>query len=130
MIDLARWHEVDRIFAEVLERPPAARPAFLDEACAGDPALRRELERLLAADAGTTGFLDREPGDLLGLAFDDREEGGTLGPYRLLRRIGGGGMGAVYLACREDGHYQRDVAVKVLRSGLASTEALHRFLIE
>ncbi len=130
MINLRRWHEVDRIFAETLDRPPPERTAFLDTACAGDRALRREVERLLAADRTGAGFLERPPAELLSLALDEREEGGSLGPYRLLRRIGSGGMGTVYLARREDEHYQRDVAVKVLRSGRASTEAFHRFLAE
>ncbi len=130
MIDSERWRAVDRLFAAALERPPAERSGFLDAACAGDPALRREVEKLLAADEEGAGFLERPPSELLDLALDDREEGGRLGPYRLLRRIGSGGMGAVYLARREDEQYQRDVAIKILRSGLASTDALHRFLAE
>jgi serine/threonine-protein kinase len=129
-MNLERWHEVDRLFAEVLDRPPAERTAFLDEACAGDTALRQEVERLLAADAEGSRFLAGPPDELLGLALEDREEGGSLGPYRLLRKIGSGGMGTVYLARREDEHYERDVAIKVLRSGLASTEVYHRFLAE
>ena len=128
-MDPERWREVDRLFAEVLERPPAERPPFLDSACAGDTALRREVERLLAADEQGASFLGGGPGELLELALDDRE-GGSLGPYRLLRRIGSGGMGTVYLARREDEHYRRDVAIKVLRSGLASTESYHRFIAE
>jgi serine/threonine protein kinase len=130
MIDPKRWREVDQLFAEALEVPAAERPAFLDAACAGDPALRRDVERLLAADQMGTGFLAGPPAELLGLALDEREESGSLGPYRLVRRIGSGGMGTVYLARREDEHYERDVAVKVIRSGLASTEAYHRFLTE
>ncbi|HKH43450.1 MAG TPA: serine/threonine-protein kinase, partial [Thermoanaerobaculia bacterium] len=58
------------------------------------------------------------------------EEGESLGPYRLLRTIGSGGMGTVYLARREDEHYQQEVAVKILRADLESTEAIHRFLAE
>ena len=71
-MDLERWHEVDRLFEEALDRPPAERPAFLDAACAGDTALRREVERLLAADEKGAGFLAGTPGELLGPAFDDR----------------------------------------------------------
>lgn len=135
MTDPERWHRVDRIFAEALERSVAERPAFLDAACAGDDALRKEVEQLLSADEESTSFLDRPPGELLELMADDRtssgqEEGRGLGPYRLLRKIGSGGMGTVYLARREDEHYERDVAIKVLRSGLASTEAIHRFITE
>jgi serine/threonine-protein kinase len=129
-MDSERWHEVDRIFAAALERPASERPAFLDAACAGDPALRREVERLLAADQAGSRFLEGSPGDLLRLVLDAQEESGSLGPYRLLRKIGSGGMGTVYLARREDEHYQRDVAIKVLRSGLVTTEAFHRFIAE
>jgi len=129
-MDLEQWHEVDRLFAAALDRPPAERPAFLEEACAGDPDLRREVERLLVADQAASQFLSRSPGELLELALDAREEGGSLGPYRLLRTIGSGGMGTVYLARREDEHYQRDVAIKLLRSGLATTQAFHRFIAE
>jgi serine/threonine protein kinase len=129
-MDLEQWHEVDRLFEEALDRPAAERPAFLEEACADNAVLRREVERLLAADQAASQFLSRSPGELLELALDAREEGGSLGPYRLLRPIGSGGMGTVYLARREDEHYQRDVAIKLLRSGLATTEAFHRFIAE
>jgi eukaryotic-like serine/threonine-protein kinase len=125
-----RWHTVDRLFAEALDRPTAERPAFLTGICTGDAGLRREVERLLAADAEGCGFLESPPNELLRLTLDDQEEGGSLGPYRLLRRIGSGGMGTVYLARREDEHYEREVAIKILRSSLASTQAFHRFVAE
>lgn len=132
MSDPDRWRTVDRIFAQALELPPAERVAFLDTACDGDEGLRREVERLLAADARNATFLERPAGEMLGWRppAGEEEEGGRLGPYRLLRRIGGGGMGMVYLACRDDAEYQREVAVKILRAGLEGTEAYHRFLAE
>ncbi|MFL6196243.1 MAG: tetratricopeptide repeat protein [Thermoanaerobaculia bacterium] len=123
------WLRADEVFAQALERAPEDREAFLDRACAGEPELRRKVERLLAADERDGSFLERPAGELLGILFD-ADEGGRIGPYRLLSRIGGGGMGTVYRARREDEHYQQDVAVKILRSGLQSTEALHRFLSE
>jgi tetratricopeptide (TPR) repeat protein len=117
-MEAQQWHKVDRLFEGALDRPPVDRPAFLDAACAGDTALRRQVERLLAADAQGSGFLASLPDELLRLSLDDREDGGS------------GGMGTVYLARRKDEHYERDVAIKVLRSGLATTEAFHRFIAE
>ncbi|HYG63748.1 MAG TPA: serine/threonine-protein kinase, partial [Thermoanaerobaculia bacterium] len=132
MSDPERWRRIDGLFAEALELPPDERQGFLAAACAGDDELRSEVESLLAADAeGEEGaaFLEQPAGEWLDLD----EAGGPerrLGPYRLLRRLGAGGMGSVYLARRDDGLYEREVAVKILRSGLEGTGALHRFLAE
>ncbi|HEV7508301.1 MAG TPA: serine/threonine-protein kinase [Thermoanaerobaculia bacterium] len=128
-MDAVRWHEVDRVFAAVLERPPAERPEVLDAACAGDPELQREVEQLLAADERIGSFLELPAGELLGLV-PPGGDGGRVGPYRLLRRLGSGGMGTVYLARRDDEQYERLVAVKVLRWGLDTPEARLQFLAE
>jgi len=132
-LESGRWREIDDLFAEALDRPPAERGAFLDAACGGDPELRREVERLLAADSESQAtFLERPVGELLGLVPDRSDRAGEparLGHYRLLGRLGGGGMGDVFRARREDEHYEQEVAIKILRSGLGP-EALQRFLIE
>ena len=130
MNDAARWREVDLVFEAALDRPPGERTAFLETACAGDPVLRHEVERLLAADAREAAFIDRPADEILGLMVGDGGEPQRLGPYRLLRAIGRGGMGAVYVAVRDDEQYERLVAVKILRSGLEDTELRHRFLAE
>lgn len=128
-MNAVRWNEVDRVFAAVLERPTVERPEALDAACAGDAELQREVEQLLAADERIGSFLEQPAGELLGLV-PPGGDGGRVGPYRLLRRIGSGGMGTVYLARRDDDQYERLVAVKVLRWGLDSPEARLKFLAE
>ncbi|HXT22773.1 MAG TPA: serine/threonine-protein kinase, partial [Thermoanaerobaculia bacterium] len=137
MSDRARFQQVDAVFAATLERPAAERDAFLSTACAGDPELRREVERLLAADASMEDFLARPatvPVDLAGDAPPGEPSPepppARLGPYRLLRELGSGGMGTVYLAARDDAEYERQVAVKILRSGIGDAAAVQRFLAE
>lgn len=90
----------------VLALSEAERPAFLDRACAGDPRLRTALKALLLADAQAAGFLD-PPAPA---AFPER-----VVRYRLLRELGQGGMGRVFLAERADALYERQVAIKFLR---------------
>ena len=124
------WRRFEELFEEVLALPPAARPAFLDVACAGDTALRREVEGLLAASAtGRALSIER-------LVADDPRRGADpwlgecLGPWRLDRLIGRGGMGFLYSASRADGQYALEVAVKLMRGGRRDPYAAERFRTE
>ncbi|MFN7979767.1 MAG: serine/threonine-protein kinase [Vicinamibacterales bacterium] len=113
------------VFDAALEQPPDEREAYLDAACAGAPALRGRVARMLAASARMTSFLERPPADLprqVAVATGRR-----VGPYEIVREIGRGGMGAVYLARRADRQFERDVAIKVLAAPSLSGQSHERF---
>ncbi len=131
------WQQVWAIFERALERDPQGRTAFLQEACAGQPGLRRSVEKLLAADDEPDSFLDRPiakhgSGGRTGtphnqLPAQQLANGSTIGPYRILRRIGQGGMSTVYLAVRADDAFHRRMVIKLIRPGMES-EALQERL--
>jgi non-specific serine/threonine protein kinase/serine/threonine-protein kinase len=115
------------LFETALDLPPERRAAFLDEACHGDAALRHEVESLLAFldDARTSDLFP----PLIGNLNAPLTLGERIGPYRVIRELGAGGMGVVFLAERED--VGKQVALKLLREGgMASAERVRRFLLE
>lgn len=127
------WLAVDRLLEAALDRPPAERRAFLDAACAGDQRLRREVESLLDADARAGAFL-AAPMAIRPRRPEEPEEplaaGKRVGPYRIVRLLNRGGTSTVYLARRDDGRFDKEVAVKILDRGLLSPTALVRFRTE
>ena len=124
-----RWRRVDELFHSVLECEAAERAAFLRKACAGDEALHREVESLLAAHEQEGSFIDSPIYAETGLLTDDQAElttGQRLGSYEVVSHIGRGGTGEVYLA--EDSRLGRKVALKLLRSEFTGNEdRLRRF---
>jgi len=122
----SRHERVKRVFMDALDAPPGKRAAFLAAACEGDEQLRREVLELFLLHGEADPMLDQPldgAGALAGLADPS---GTTIGPYRLVRKLGHGGMGVVHLAERDGKPY----AVKLLASGAASPELRERFRLE
>lgn len=118
------------LLREALSLDPAQRSAFVEQHCADDPSLATLLRDLFAADDGDAGPLDRDVA-LLARRLDDLDEqiplGTRIASWHLVRALGRGGMGAVYLAEREgDGFVQRG-ALKMIKRGMDSNEVLARF---
>src|SRR5438128_9722254 len=108
--------DVKSLFGKALElATPADRAAFLDEACAADPALRREVEGLLQALDKAGNFMNQPaPATVARTPLAERP-GTVIGPYKLLEQIGEGGMGTVFLA-EQTQPVQRKVALKVIKA--------------
>jgi serine/threonine protein kinase/Tfp pilus assembly protein PilF len=124
-----RWERLQEIFHGAAEIDPRHRAAYLDEACAGDPALREEVEGLLAASGEAEGLAAEVRGLTAAALAGARLVGTHLGPYRLVKELGQGGMGRVYLARRDDDQFQRRVAVKIADTAQAP-EVEERFRSE
>ena len=123
-MDPERWNRMSSVFITARERPSSERAAFLTEICGEDLALLQEVESMLAADAvGSELRLER---GVVG-AFPS---GTRLGPYLIDSLVAEGGMGEVYRAERVDGAYRQVVAIKVLRPGYRTAEAVRRFRLE
>ncbi len=138
-MDAPRWHRVRELFDQAIELPEAEWETALARQCADDDALRAEVLALLRADASASGRTEmraRAPDVVAGLA-EQLDEAGTgvyaglrLGAFRLLREIGRGGMGAVWLAERADGEYRQEVAIKLIRGGWDAADTRERFRAE
>ncbi len=121
----------EEIFYQALARGPEERAAYLEQACAGDPALRAGVEALLRANVGASGFLE-PPAPAVAATVDEpvREGPGTvIGPYKLLEQIGEGGFGVVFLA-EQTRPVRRKVALKVLKPGMDTRQVVARFEAE
>lgn len=132
---MADWQQLQALFDQAVQLQGDERKAFIDRLAKDDSSLAEELQDLLDADGDDT--LSPKPvgldSDGAGPASDagpDQLEGVELGAYRLIRRVGSGGMGAVYLAERADGAFERQAAVKVVRRGMNTDEVLQRFRAE
>jgi eukaryotic-like serine/threonine-protein kinase len=120
-----KWERMKQLFASALDLPPQARREFLRNACGTDDSLFEEVEALIATH-------ESEQSTSSGLAPPVRTpitrwDGQRIGPYRILHRIGSGGMGDVYLAVRADDAFNKRVAIKLVQTGIDTKEILDRF---
>lgn len=125
------WRRAGELFHEAMEIAPEMRDHWVEEACGGDAELHRELAALIESDRqAARGFI----GDQVKAGIAAFHENDLLprkprraGPYWLVRELGVGGMGTVYLGRRDDEHYTIDVAVKVVTPGMDTEFVLQRF---
>ncbi len=140
------WQTLDALFDEALARPPDERTALLRARCGDDVVLYEAVEALLVQEAEAEkalgnsatdfaaplmpGLSDALASQLSAVEEEDLPAGTLVGPYRIVAEIGRGGMGAVYRAARADGAFEKEVALKLVKRGMDTDEALRRFRYE
>jgi serine/threonine protein kinase len=130
-----QWRRIEEVFQSALDIPEEQRDAWLSNACAGDVELRQEVDGLLARDAGESPLISSIIEGTAASLFDDDAPpdamtGLELGNYRVIRELGRGGMGAVYLAVRADQTFDKQVAIKLVKRGIDTDAVQQRFWYE
>ncbi len=126
-----RWQEIEEFFAQALELPPRDRANWLHSAIS-DSAVRDEVAALLACTSDDEGIPSvhnavAAAAVCAAKAGDASILGQRIGPYRVTSLLGQGGMGSVYSAVRDDAEFEKQVAIKILRRGMESSQAIERF---
>ncbi|HEY4382819.1 MAG TPA: protein kinase [Acidobacteriaceae bacterium] len=125
------WQQVQQLFLEAVDLPLEERTRFLERCCANNPELLGDIESLLEADSDSGESIEMAV-QSEGVSLLDNHVliGERLGMYRIVREIGRGGMGSVYLALRDDQEYHKEVALKIVKRGMDTAEVLERFRYE
>src|SRR5580704_15868868 len=122
------WNRVQSLFLEVVDLLPQEQAVRLGAACLNDLELRAEVESLLQSDREDAGIISSTIASEAAIFFDAGTLiGDRLGSYRVVKAIGRGGMGDVFLAVRDDDQFQKRVAIKVVRRGMDTADVLRRF---
>ena len=125
-VNMDRWQEIERLFLAASELPAGERSGFLERETGGDSELRAAVEGMLRhSDEGGTRFLAAV--GQAAAAVQAAQEPTHIDKYRIIREVGRGGMGVVYLAERADDAYRKQVAVKLVWPGLMTGEIERRF---
>ncbi|HEU0119959.1 MAG TPA: serine/threonine-protein kinase [Bryobacteraceae bacterium] len=127
-----RWEKIQELFYRADELPPATRALFLQDVCAGDRELLLEVESLLETAHADPGRVEESVAAVAGhiLSSDPAFTLQRVGPYEIVRTLGEGGMGVVYLARRVDEEFQQIVALKIIRPAFSFRDATARFRAE
>jgi eukaryotic-like serine/threonine-protein kinase len=122
-----RWKQIKEIFDEAVELPSVERAQYLESVCQGDLDLREAVEKMLVIDDESSTFLEESPLEILEKSNQEELTNQHLGSYKLLKEIGRGGMGAVFLAERNDKEFEKKVAIKIVKRGMDTDDILRRF---
>jgi serine/threonine protein kinase len=127
-----RWQAIDRLFDVALDAPAEKRREVVETGSGEDGDIRDAVLRLLDAEAASAGRFEAPgvsaSGDFIGDLADRSRPDQRLGPYTLIRELGRGGMGTVYLAEHDGADFRREVAIKILRRGVDTDDVLRRFV--
>ena len=133
-MDNADWNKTKTLFHQALDLQPDERAAFFADRCNSDRDLRARVESLLKAHEDAGDFISApalaEAGLVSHAAPGRALVGQRIGSYEVIRELGRGGMGAVFLAERADEEFKKQVALKIIKRGMDTESILRRFMIE